>query len=161
MSDAAFATIALDTFEESPASPVVEDDFRGIRIAMPSRVAVADLERIPVCGTWALSHDRLERYGPVVDDLVFLVRDRDTHQSYTGNFRMHEDPGDPADPEPAGPDADGEDSPEIAPDEITSKGWFNYNLGRVWKAPLRPARYRMVVVLDDLESNAVDFEVTR
>lgn len=161
MSDAAFATIALDTFQESAASPVVDDDFQGIRIAMPRKWSAADLERIPLCGTWALSHDRLQKYGPVAEDLVYLVRDLDTHQAFTGNFRMHEDPADVSEPgdEPPPPDDDG--SPEIAPDEITSKGWFNYNLGRVWKAPPRPARYRVVVVLDDLESNAVDFEVTR
>lgn len=156
MSDQAFDGIMLDTYDESAASPKVDEDFSGIVIAMPGKVTISELDRVPLCGTWTFSSSDLGRHAGVGKNLVYLARNLETHEAFTGNFRMH------VHPEPIEADSNRAPAPTSENDdqEVTVQGWFNLNLGRVWNIPPRPARYRVVIVLDEVHSNAVDFELT-
>ena len=169
MDDAAFDEVALDTFEKSACTPKLDsDDFEGIRIAMPAKVSVSELERIPLCGVWSFSNAVLAKFPMVEDSLVFLARSVETHETATGNFRTHKDPASAGEmkagaaenaasaPPPA---AGGE--PVIGDEDITSRGYFNFNLGRVWEVPARPGRWRVHLVLHDVQSNEVQFEVVK
>ena len=52
MSDEVFDQVRLGSLEPSAATPKVDDDFTGIRIAMPAKVSVDELARVPLCGGW-------------------------------------------------------------------------------------------------------------
>lgn len=165
MSDEVFDKVALDTFDPSAGSPKVEDAFRGIRIAMPARVSAGRLDELPLCGVWAFDGDVLAKYpGAIEDSLVFLARNVQSHETATGNFRIHEDPATPAElkagEEPEPPAGHG-GPPSIEPSAVTARGYFNFNLGRPWKVPARPGRWRVTVVLHDVQSNTVEFEVVK
>lgn len=163
MSDQAFDRVPLDTFEDNEASPKLPDeDFEGIVIAMPAKWPVNRVDRMPLCGTWRLPGKVVAALPGVEDSLVFLVRDMETHATWTGHFRYHEDVHTPT-PDPA--DTAGRVHPSglpvLGPESMVATGWFNFNLGRAWKAPRQPARYRVVLTLQHLQSNEVEFEVTR
>lgn len=165
MSDVAFDKVKLDTFEPSEGTPKVEDDFTGIRIAMPAKVAAGDLDEVPLCGVWSFDGATMATLPPVEDSLVFLARNAATHETATGNFRIHEDPATPSEMKP---DAGGEapagrrdELPEIQPQDATVTGYFNFNLGRPWKIPAKPGRWRVHVVLHQFQSNEVEFEVVK
>lgn len=165
MSDAAFDKLELDTFEASAGTPKVGDDFEGIEIAMPAKVPVGKLGRIPLCGVWAFDNATLAKFPIVEDHLVFLARNVQTHETATGHFRVHEDPAGGedlkpgADEPPPAPNTTGE--PVIGDEDITTRGWFNFDLGRVWKVPAKPGRWRVHVALHDVQSNEVEFEVVK
>lgn len=163
MSDAAFEKVRLDTFEPSDGTPKVEDDFTGIRIAMPAKVSVGSLDRLPLCGVWAFDGGALGGLPSVEDSLVFLARDSRTSETATGNFRMHEDPASPAEmkPDEPPPAPRGDEPPLLEPQAATVRGYFNFNLGRVWKVPERPGRWRLHLVLHGVQSNEVEFEVVK
>jgi len=165
MSDAAFDKVKLDTFEPSEGTPKVEDDFTGIRIAMPAKVPAGGLDELPLCGVWSFDGATLGTLPPVEDSLVFLARNTRTHETATGHFRIHEDPASPSEMKPGEdeePAAGGRDDlPEIDPKDATVTGYFNYNLGRAWKVPARPGRWRVHVVLHGIHSNEVEFEVVK
>lgn len=163
MSDAAFDKIRLDTFEPSDGSPKVEDDFTGIRIAMPGKVSAGALDRLPLCGVWAFDGGTMGGLPSVEDSLVFLARNVATNETATGNFRMHEDPASPAEMKPDEPPAPkrGDEPPLLEPEAATVRGYFNFNLGRVWKVPERPGRWRVHLVLHGVQSNEVEFEVVK
>jgi hypothetical protein len=165
MSDAAFDKVRLDTFEPSEGTPKVEDDFTGIRIAMPAKVGVGDLDRLPLCGVWSFDGGTMAGLPPVEDSLVFLARNTATNETATGNFRVHEDPASPAEMKPgegeAPAGARGDEPPLIEPEAATVRGYFNYDLARVWKVPARPGRWRLHLVLHDVQSNEVEFEVVK
>lgn len=165
MGDEAFDKIALDTFEPSAGTPdVAAEGFTGIRISMPTRVSAGRLAKLPLCGVWAFRGETLAKYPVVEDSLVFLARNLDTHETATGNFRVHEDPATPAEMKAgastSGPSAD-DDLPTIEPAAVTARGYFNFNLGRPWKVPAKPGRWRVTVVLHDVQSNTVEFEVVK
>ena len=166
MSDEAFDKVALDTFDPSAGSPKVEDDFVGLRIAMPARVSAGRLDRLPLCGVWAFAGDVLAKYPASIEDsLVFLARNVQSHETATGNFRIHEDPATPeelkAAEEPAAAPSPQGAPPRIAPAAVTARGYFNFNLGRPWKVPARPGRWQVTLVLHDVRSNTVEFEVVK
>jgi len=164
MSDADFDKVELDTFEESAGTPKAGDDFEGILIAMPAKLSAGSLDHTPLCGVWSFNNKVLGQFPIVEDSLVFLARNVQTHETATGHFRMHEDPASPSDMQttddapPAPPDRSGE---TIADEDITTRGYFNYNLGRVWKLPARPGHWRLHLVLHDVQSNEVEFEVVK
>lgn len=168
MGDEVFDKLELDTFEKSAGTPKLEsDDFEGIRIAMPAKVSVSQLERIALCGVWSFPGSVLKRFPMVQDSLVFLARNVGTNETATGNFRVHRDPVSADEvnanrgerPAPSRSDAD--DGPVIGAEAITTRGYFNFNLGRVWEVPERPGRWRVHLVLHDIESNEVEFEVVK
>jgi hypothetical protein len=165
MSDDAFDQVTLDTFEESDCTPRLEsDDFEGIRIAMPAKVSAGKVGRLPLCGVWSFSNATLAKFPMVEDSLVFLARNVETHETATGNFRVHEDPAGPSEMQPdadAPPPPPPGDEPVIGDEDITTRGYFNFNLGRVWKVPARPGRWRVHLVLHDVLSNEVEFEVVK
>lgn len=165
MADDIFSTVELDTLDESLASPRVDPaTFEGIRIAMPARRTVADAARIPLCGTWVLRDTVLSIYPAVYRVAVFLVRDRRSGVSFVGTLRddreeIADDDGADLDPDLFGPDANAPAAPPD-PDDKTM-GWFNFDLATAWKVPPRPGQYLVNVVLDEIQSNVVEFEVTR
>jgi hypothetical protein len=168
MGDEAFDKLELDTFEESACTPKLEsDDFEGIRIAMPAKVPASRLDRLALCGVWSFNNTVLAKFPMVEDSLVFLARNVETHESATGNFRVHKDPASTDEmkaaarenPAPAPPGADSD--PVIGDEDITARGYFNFNLGRVWDVPARPGRWRVQLVLHDIHSNEVEFEVVK
>jgi len=163
MSDAAFDKVKLDTFEPSDGSPKVEDDFTGIRIAMPAKVGMDDLSRLPLCGVWSFDGATMGKLPSVEDSLVFLARNVVSNETATGNFRMHEDPASPAEmkPDQPPPPPRGDEPPLLEPEEATVRGYFNFNLGRVWKVPERPGKWRVHLVLHGTQSNEVEFEVVK
>lgn len=165
MSDAAFDKVRLDTFEPSEGTPKVGDDFRGIRIAMPAKVSAGDLDELPLCGVWSFDGATMATLPPLEDSLVFLARNTRTHETATGNFRVHEDPATPAemkpDPGEAPPPGPDDDAPEIEPKDGVVTGYFNFNLGRPWQVPAKPGRWRVHVVLHQFQSNEVEFEVVK
>lgn len=165
MSDAAFDKVRLDTFEPSEGTPKVEDDFRGIRIAMPAKVAAGGLGELPLCGVWSFDGATMATLPPLEDSLVFLARNTQTHETATGHFRIHEDPATPAemkpDPDEAPAGGRGDELPEIEPKDGVVTGYFNFNLGRPWKVPAKPGRWRVHVVLHQFQSNEVEFEVVK
>lgn len=166
MSEPAFDQIKLDTFEPSAGSPkVAAEGFTGIRIAMPARVRAAQLAKLPLCGVWSFDGETLAKYPVVEDSLVFLARNLDTHETATGNFRMHEDPASPDDmkaaPAPPAAATRADEPPMIEPAAVTARGYFNFNLGRPWKVPARPGRWRVTLVLHEVQSNTIEFEVVK
>lgn len=164
MSDDAFDELELDTFEESAGTPEIADDFEGIAIAMPAKVSAGRLDRLALCGVWSFPNDVLAKFPVVEDHLVYLARNVQSHETATGNFRVHEDPASPADmkaaDEPPPPPAPAGE-PVIGDEDITTRGYFNFNLGRAWKVPARPGRWRVQLVLHDVHSNEVEFEVVK
>lgn len=165
MSDDVFDKLELGTFEPSAATPKVEDDFSGIRIAMPAKVSAGQLPRLPLCGVWAFGGRTMGELPRIEDSLVFLARNVGSNETATGNFRIHKDPVTAADvkPEPAAAPAapSGEQPESIEPEAATVRGYFNYNLGRFWKVPERPGRWRVHLVLHGVQSNEVEFEVVK
>jgi len=164
MSDAAFDKVELDTFEESAGTPKAGDDFEGILIAMPAKLPAGSLDRIPLCGVWSFNNKVLGQFPIVEDSLVFLARNVQTHETATGHFRMHEDPASASDmktSDDAPPPPATHDDELLSDEDITTRGYFNFNLGRVWKVPARPGRWRVHLVLHDVQSNEVEFEVVK
>ncbi|MFY4731120.1 hypothetical protein, partial [Nitrospira sp. BLG_2] len=92
MSDDVFDKVELGTFDSSAGTPKVEDDFSGIRIAMPSKVSAGALPRLPLCGVWTFDGGSAGRLPRIEDSLVYLVRNVATNETATGNFRIHKDP---------------------------------------------------------------------
>ncbi len=167
MSDEAYDALVLDTFEKSACTPKVDDDFEGLRIAMPARRAASQLERIPLCGIWSFSNATLARFPMVEDSLVWMVRCVETNESASGNFRVHRDPATAAEMQKGAGEGDraappGADSlPELGDEDIVTRGFFNFDLGRVWQAPARPGHWRVHLALHEVQSNEVVFEVTK
>jgi hypothetical protein len=164
MSDEVFDKVALDTFDPSAGSPKVEDDFTGIRIAMPARVSSDRLDELPLCGVWVFGGETMRQFPNIEDSLAFLARNVATNETATGNFRVHEDPATPGELKAAGepaPPRTGNEPELLGPEAVTARGYFNFNLGRPWKVPAKPGRWRVTVVLQDVRSNTVEFEVVR
>ena len=168
MSDEVFDKMALDTFDPSPGTPAADEkDFSGIRIAMPAKVPAGRLTRLPLCGVWAFDGEKLASFPSIIEDsLVFFARNAETHETATGNFRFHEDPATPEEMQagdesaPASPARDSA-PPLLEPASVSARGYFNFNLGRVWKVPAKPGRWRVELVLHEVHSNTVEFEVVR
>ena len=148
-----FSQVEIGSLEESPASPQVDfEKFTGVKIAMPTLLQPGETEPVPICATWVLPEAVEWRYKNIEDSFVYLIRNVKTHESFTGTFRFHENVEN--DPDPAG---------EFVPDEedpnAKAMGWFNVDLGRVWKIPDEAGQYRIQVVLDEYQSNIVEFEL--
>ena len=164
MSDSVFDQVRLDTFEASAGTPKVpEDGFSGIRIAMPERVPVSNLAKLPLCGVWAFDGETMAKFPAIEESLVFMARNVQTHETATGNFRRHEDPATGEDAVPGAPSAPArhDEPPMIEPAAVSVRGYFNFDLGRPWKVPARPGRWRVTLVLHDIRSNTVEFEVVK
>ena len=88
-----------------------------------------------------------------------------SNETATGNFRIHKDPvtADDVKPDPATPPAapSGDEPEIIKPSAVKARGYFNYNLGRFWTVPERPGKWRVHLVLHDVQSNEVEFEVVK
>lgn len=166
MSDDVFDKVELGTYDPSAATPKVDDDFKGIRIAMPAKVGVDDLARVPLCGVWTFDGKTMGTFPRIEDSLVYLARNVASHETATGNFRIHKDPVTAADvkPDPASRPAappTGDEPEIIDPSSAIVRGYFNYNLGRFWTVPERPGKWRVHVVLHGVQSNEVEFEVVK
>lgn len=161
MPDDLFESDDLDTFAETDASPVIDDEaFRGIRIALPQRLVLGSFESLPVRGTHVFQWPWYRKFEYLNDAFVFLARNVDSHQSYCGTFRWEDHPV-PFEEAP-GEELAGEDRDQVAPTEglkLSSQGWFNFDLCRVWQLPETPSRYRLTIVLDEFQSNEVEFEI--
>ena len=71
--------VMLDTFEPSEGTPKVEDDFTGIRIAMPPKVSAGDLDELPLCGVWSFDGATIRALATTLPTVerVFLVAPQD------------------------------------------------------------------------------------
>lgn len=152
MPDVDFTNVPIGQLSESPASPRVDmEQFRGIKIVMPSRLHTGQKGPVPICGTWVLPTELLWRIKNVPDSLVYLMRNVETHASATGHFRFHEEE---VAPEPRGPFVPDEEDPDAQ-----AMGWFHMDLVQTWKVPTVPGKYRIHLVLANVQSNEVEFEV--
>ena len=161
MSKERFETVVMDSFTKSEMTPQIDlKTFRGLQIVMPETLGLDELVKVPVCGAWVFTGDVFQRLGDMDQNFVFLVRSISTHEPYSGNFRMNMT-FDKETPTAAGIGADrrGTDTPNIKPEKMRMGGYFNFNLARVWDIPAEPARYRLIVVVDDFQSNEVEFAV--
>lgn len=155
VSDADFDKVELDTRTSNACSPEPDfETFRGIVIAMPKKVALGKLGRVPVCGAYVFTPEQYRVLPDVPEGLAFLVRDLESNESWSGHFVSNEIPPDPDD----GPDV-GDDGP--APAGTVLGGYFNVNLVPAWHAPRRPGKYRVVFTIDAWASAPVDFEVVK
>jgi hypothetical protein len=166
MSDDVFDKVELGTYDPSAATPKVADDFTGIRIAMPAKVSVDDLARVPLCGVWTFDGKTMGTFPRIEDSLVYLARNVSSNETATGNFRIHKDPvtADDVKPDPASRPAappSGDEPEALTASDATVRGYFNYNLGRFWTVPERPGKWRVHLVLHGVQSNEVEFEVVK
>ncbi len=165
MNDDVFDKLELGGSEPTAGTPKVDDEFTGIRIAMPAKVSASALPRLPLCGVWSFDGQTMGTFPKIEDSLVYLARNVQSHETATGNFRVHKDPVTAADVKPDHPPAPAPVSgagPEvIEPESVTVRGYFNYDLGRYWKVPERPGKWRVHLVLHGVQSNEVEFEVVK
>ncbi len=156
MSDALFDQVKIGSLSESSGSPHVDSEsFVGIKIAMPTKVVLGQFEALPLCGTWVLPEPFVGRFANLEDSVVYLIRNVETQQVYTGHFRWHEDPAEP-----------GEGLGAVQKVPVAEEGfgfpvvgWFNFDLARVWKVPETPGTYQVQVVLDEYQSNVHELRI--
>ena len=152
-----FSNLEPDSFTASAASPVVDPGtFEGIRIAVPPTIDPRTDSWIPVCGTYVFKWPWYRKFVHISDAFVFLVRNCQTHQCASGTFAFDDidAPDDGFGEAPPEAEAVADDQPDLR-----SQAWFNFDLRRVCSLVTTPAKYRLTIVLDEFQSNDVEFEV--
>jgi hypothetical protein len=156
-----FDKVALNSREKTPCTPYIkdEDEFEGIIIAAPDKVAISDdlkaedgaFARIPLCGFYAIGMGELMKDSRI----VIIARDIETGDEYTGEFIDHDESPDaplPFDVPPV--------DPELLKDQVSS-GYFNPNLAKYANIPARPVQLEVFVSIANEHSNKVTITVTR
>jgi hypothetical protein len=145
-----FERVPSDKFEPSAGSPAVEDDFRGILLAAPTRVILADGVTFPVCGTYRVSGRFFNRFTSFVNEIVVVAVDTSTHAPRVTNLLREG-------LEPVGSGFD-----PSAPDfeQIVITGWFNIDLfTRMPSLPRAAGGYTVFATVGDVVSNALTVEI--
>jgi len=158
-----FSGIKLNTKKESPCSPKVDEDFRGLVIATPDGVDLAepwqdavgsDTARpvLPVCGTIQLSGDTTAKFLSLTNQILLVAVDTRTHVSYVSNLLQKGMTAQLAiRPTP--------EQMEDAKDRVDTF-FFNANAFHYLEdLPAAPARYHVFALLGDIVSNLRTVEV--
>ena len=148
--DAAFATVVCGSRTAHSCSP---DDpgpeWRGIRIRVPARVAITPGgTEVPVCGLYTLDLLAI-RKAPV---LRLLALDQATGLSYGGAVIDR-------DASPIAPDPVASEPSDADLEGLATSSYFNENLLRRVRLPLKPGRYTVTVEYGEQRSNAVSVDL--
>lgn len=145
-----FERVPGDKFEPSAGSPDVAEDFRGVTLAAPTRVILADGVTFPVCGTYRVSGRFFNRFSSFVNEIVVVAVDTSTHAPRVMNLLQQG-----FDPVKTGFDPSAPDF-----EQIVVTGWFNVDLF-TWmpSLPRGPGRYTVFATVGDVVSNVVTVEI--
>jgi hypothetical protein len=145
-----FERVPGDRFEPSAGSPDVAEDFRGISLAAPTRVILADGVMLPVCGTYQVSGRFFNRFRSFVNQIVVVAVDAEAHAPRAINLLR----------EGFEPVASGFDPSSPDFDQIVVTGWFNVDLF-TWMSgfPRGPGRHHVFATVGDVVSNVVTVEI--
>ncbi len=150
MTPARFERIAGDSFEASECSPPLEEGFRGLVLAAPSRVSAGDDAVLPVAGAYQVCARFLNRFKSMSNEITLVAIDAVTHAPRSTNLLKEG-----LEALPSGFRAS---NPRL--DSIVVSGHFNVDLFRwISDLPRGPARYHVFATVGDAVSNVVTIEV--
>ena len=160
---ASFTGIKLNSLEDSPCSPQVDEGFRGLVIATPDKVDLAGPWHeavgsngprpvLPVCGTIQFTAATGARFLSIMDQILLVAVDTRTHDSYVSSV------------------VDKNVTPEISPRPTPEQleewknryetAFFNANAFHFLEdLPVAPARYHIFAAVGDIVSNVRTVEV--
>ncbi len=150
-----FENVELDTFEESPCSPILDEEFSGIEINAPIQIVMADDYSFPVCGSYQFSEEFFYKFKSIENEMVIVVVDLNTQRSYSSNLLEK-------DFKPAifDDEDDLEDEEEFEDVKITS--WFNVNLfSYIEELPRNATTFTVYATIGDIKSNVVTVKVVK
>jgi hypothetical protein len=150
MTPARFERIPLDSFAVSECSPPLDEGFRGLVLAAPSRVSAGDEAILPVAGAYQVSARFLNRFKSMSNEITLVAIDAATHAPHSANLLEEGLEALPSGFSPSNPRLD----------KIVVGGHFNVDLFQWMKAlPRDPARYHVFATVGDVVSNVVTIEV--
>ena len=160
---ASFTGIKLNTKRESPCSPRVDEDFRGLVIATPDSVDLAGLWHqavgsnvarpvLPVCGTIQFNAATDAKFLSIMNQILLIAVDARTHVSYVSNL-LYKDFTPELSPRP---------TPEQLEEWKNRVETFFFNANAFYyleDLPVAPARYHIFAAVGDIVSNVRTVEV--
>jgi len=148
-----FENVAFNTFEKSDCSPELDDDFRGMVIAVPETIVMKGDYAFPVCGSYQVASEFYGQFESFSNQLVVVAVDASTHTPYSATL---------LDPEfePGVYEDDEFDEDDVLPSQLT--GWFNVNLFDYLDGlPRKTGTFHVYAMVGDLKSNVCNVEVVR
>ena len=87
-----FSELTFPTFDISDCSPMVPEDFVGIKIEAPEEVSLDGDFPIPFCGAYRLpAAITLKLSGSIIESIVVVVKDDQKHTPFSFNLRPDKD----------------------------------------------------------------------
>lgn len=150
MTPSRFEQMAWDTFAPGACSPVLDEGFRGIALAAPTRVSAGEDAVFPVAGAYQVSARFLNRFKSMSNEITLVAIDAATHAPRSTNLLAQGLDALPSGFSPSNPRLD----------KIVVGGHFNVDLFRwIPDLPRGPARYHVFATVGDVTSNVVTIEV--
>lgn len=147
-----FAGIALNNYVSGPCSPILDEDFLGIRIRAPESVDADPDMILPVCGSYRFLAAFWNRFENLRYEMAIVAVDTATHIPYITNLQYR-------DYESMTRKFKTTDS---GFDEKTAAGWFNADLTfYLADFPRTAATYHMFALLGEERSNIVTVKVVK
>lgn len=93
MDECDFFKLLLPMNDENQCSPHVDDEFRGIKIAMPANINMSDKGKIPIVGTIQVSGETdMKGGGKLKQHMVIVFVNKNTHQTFSFNMVPDKEP---------------------------------------------------------------------
>jgi hypothetical protein len=144
--------MSLPSYTASADSPVIPDTETGLRIAFPGRApraVFAAAEPWALHGAWRVGPATRAEFGAEIEpNLLIVVTHKDSRGIYTGRV-LRDDP----------PPKNVPDSADQGGQVVASSGWFAIDLKLHGRIPPRPGRYWVTVLLGNVASPVLEFEV--
>ncbi len=142
-----FFNIEINVKKRTACSPVVDDDFRGIKIAAPERIELNEDVPFVLCGTMKLNRRYEFLFRSVVNEWTIVIENFSAKKVWSCNLLK---PG--YKPPPKNPRVTID---RIHPEEVATS-WFNIDLFRyIPDMPHLPGEYVIYSTLGDYTSNSV------
>jgi hypothetical protein len=148
-----FLQSKINTFDETDCSPIVDPEFKGIRIQAPTRIPINANFIIPVCGTYQIDEKMEFKHASFINEIVIEVYDVKKNILYSNNLLEPEY-------EPVILDTPPKGNNDL--NEVVVTGWFNVDLYRyITDLPKVAGKYRIQAMIGELKSNIVFLELEK
>ncbi|MEO6094824.1 MAG: hypothetical protein ABIW76_03755 [Fibrobacteria bacterium] len=145
-----FTDIPLNNYSSGTCSPILDDGFLGIRIAVPESIVLDTEMVLPVCGSYRFPAAFWNRFESLRYEMAMVAVNAETHAPLICDLHYLDYVPEPRKFNEA----------EVGFAEKTVGGWFNADfLFYHREFPRKPARYHLFVLIGEEKSNVATVRI--
>jgi len=157
-----FENIELNTFDECICSPILENEFRGIKINAPTEITMMEDYSFPVCGSYHFTEEFFKKFRSLENEIVIVVVDLKTHKSYSSNLLKKDFEPAILDDKENIEDEEVNIENEEEFEDVSISSWFNIDLFRyIEDLPRYATTFIVYATIGDFKSNVVTVKVVK